>query len=58
MIQWMKKHAMPIQAAKKLPPEKLEGKFITGLIHQTDATEFTDEYQKLIDRLSKKEAGK
>lgn len=58
MIQWMKKHAMPIQAAKKLPPEKMKDKFITGLIHETDATEFTEEYQKLCDRLQKKEAAK
>jgi 2-oxoglutarate ferredoxin oxidoreductase subunit beta len=58
MVSWMKKHAMPIQAAKKLPPEKLKDKFITGLIHETDATEFTEEYQKLVDRLAKKEAAK
>ncbi len=58
MVGWMKKHAMPIQAAKKVPPEKLKGKFITGLIHETDATEFTAEYQKLIDRLAGKEAAK
>jgi 2-oxoglutarate ferredoxin oxidoreductase subunit beta len=58
MIGWMKKHAMPIQAARKLPPEKMKDKFITGLIHETDVTEFTAEYQKLIDRLAGKEAAK
>jgi len=58
MIGWMKKHAMPIQAAKKLPPEKMKDKFITGLIHETDTTEFTAEYQKLVDRLAEKEAAK
>jgi 2-oxoglutarate ferredoxin oxidoreductase subunit beta len=58
MVSWMKKHAMPIQAARKLPPEKLKDKFITGLIHETDASEFTDEYQRLIDRLAGKEAAK
>ena len=55
MIKWFKSHAMPIQAASKVPPEKLKGKFITGLIHETDATEFCDEYQALVDRLSGKE---
>jgi len=58
MLDWMKKHSMPIQAASKVPPEKLVGKFITGLMHETDATEFTDEYKKLVDRLSGKEASK
>jgi 2-oxoglutarate ferredoxin oxidoreductase subunit beta len=56
MLEWMKKHAMPIQAAVKLPPEKMEGKFITGVIHETDASEFCDEYLKLVNRLAQKEA--
>ena len=54
MLQWMKKHAMPIKAAKALSPEKLEGKFLTGVLHETDTPEFTDQYQKLIDRLTAK----
>jgi len=58
MIKWFKTHAMPIEAARKLPPEKLKDKFITGLIHETDATEFCDEYQALVDRLAGKEAGR
>ncbi len=58
MINWMKEHAMPIQAATKLPPEKMVGKFVTGLIHETNATEFCDEYDKLVERLAAKEAGK
>lgn len=58
MVSWMKKHAIPIQAVGKLPPEKLKDKFITGLIHETDVSEFTAEYQKLIDRLAGKEAAK
>jgi 2-oxoglutarate ferredoxin oxidoreductase subunit beta len=58
MITWMKDHAMPIQAAAKLPPEKMVGKFVTGLIHETDATEFCDEYEMLVERLQKKEATK
>ncbi len=45
MITWMKEHAMPIQAAVKLPPEKMVGKFVTGLLHETDATEFCEEYR-------------
>ena len=58
MISWMKEHAMPIQAAAKLPPEKMVGKFVTGLIHETNATEFCEEYDRLVERLAAKEAGK
>jgi len=59
MLDWFKKHAMPIQAARKLPAEKMKDKFVTGLIHETDATEFCQEYDMLLERLgSKKEAEK
>jgi 2-oxoglutarate ferredoxin oxidoreductase subunit beta len=58
MLSWMKDHAMPIQAAAKLPPEKMAGKFVTGVIHETDATEFCEEYEKLLARLAAKEAEK
>jgi 2-oxoglutarate ferredoxin oxidoreductase subunit beta len=58
MIGMMKKQAMPIEAARKLPPEKMKGKFVTGLIHETDATEFTQEYQMMLDRISGKEIQK
>jgi len=58
MLQWMKAHAMPIKAAAALPPEKLKDKFITGVIHETEITEFTEEYQALVDRLAAREEGK
>ncbi len=52
MLMWMKKHAMPIKAAKALSPEKLKDKFLTGVLHEADTPEFTAEYQKLVDRLA------
>jgi 2-oxoglutarate ferredoxin oxidoreductase subunit beta len=58
MLTWMKKHAMPIEAARKLPPEKMKDKFVTGLIYEHDATEFTYEYLLMVDRLAQKEAEK
>jgi 2-oxoglutarate ferredoxin oxidoreductase subunit beta len=58
MLTWMKKHAVAYKMAQNLPPEKMEGKFVTGLIHESDSTEFCEEYQKLIDRMSAKEAAR
>ncbi len=55
MLGWMKKHAMPVKAAKALPPEKLKDKFLTGILHQSDATEFTEEYDNLMKRLAGQE---
>jgi 2-oxoglutarate ferredoxin oxidoreductase subunit beta len=49
MLKWMKSHAMPVKAAKALPPEKLEGKLLTGVLWDVDLPEYCEEYQKLID---------
>lgn len=54
MIRWFKKNALPVEAVEKIPPEKRVGKFVTGLIYESDATEFCDEYQMLVDRLAGK----
>jgi len=55
MLNWMKEHAMPIKAAKALPPEKLVGKFLTGVLWDVEMPEYCDQYQKLIDSFNKKE---
>ncbi len=49
MIQDMKKIALPIKAAKVLPPEKTKGKLLTGVLWDVEKPEFCSEYQKLID---------
>ncbi|MFH1891203.1 MAG: 2-oxoacid:ferredoxin oxidoreductase subunit beta [Candidatus Zixiibacteriota bacterium] len=54
MLDWMKKHAMPIQAARKLPPEKMEGKFVTGLLHDEEKDEYCEKYARLVDELMNK----
>jgi len=51
MLQKMKEEAMPAKAAKALPPEKLKGKYLTGVLWDVDMPEYCEEYQKLIDRL-------
>lgn len=55
MLNWMKEHAMPIKAAKALPPEKLVGKFLTGVLWDVEMPEYCEQYQTLIDSLNKKE---
>jgi 2-oxoglutarate ferredoxin oxidoreductase subunit beta len=53
MINVMKTNAVNVNAAKKLPPEKLEGKFLIGTLHSKPYQEFTDQYDKLIARVQK-----
>lgn len=54
MLKWMKEHAMPAKAAKSLSPEKLEGKFLTGVLWDIDLPEYCDLYQKIIDNFQEK----
>ncbi len=55
MLEWMKKHAIPARAAQNMSPEKLQDKFLTGVLWDVDMPEFCAEYQKLIDSFKKKE---
>jgi 2-oxoglutarate ferredoxin oxidoreductase subunit beta len=53
MLNDFKRIAVNINVAKKLPPEKLEGKFLIGKLHHKPYPEFTQEYDKLILKLQK-----
>ena len=55
MLEWMKKHAIPARAAQGMSPDKLQGKFLTGVLWDVDMPEYCHEYQKLIDSFKKKE---
>lgn len=39
--------------AKKLPPEKLNGKLLRGILHKAERPEYCEEYEKLIRRVKK-----
>ncbi|MBB6216675.1 2-oxoglutarate ferredoxin oxidoreductase subunit beta [Anaerosolibacter carboniphilus] len=53
MMNWLKDHAIDVKAAQKLPPEKLEGKFLIGEFKNVAEPEYTEEYQKIIERFQK-----
>ena len=55
MLNEQKANAVTVTAAAKLPPEKLEGKFIIGELHNSAAPEYTERYQSIIDSLKSKE---
>jgi len=50
MINWQKEHSVSVTAAEKMSPEDLQGKFITGVLHDIEKPEYLDQYQKIIDR--------
>jgi 2-oxoglutarate ferredoxin oxidoreductase subunit beta len=57
MIQWIRDHGVPVTRAKELPPEELEGKFVTGELHVAERPEYTEEYRRLIEKAQKAAEG-
>lgn len=53
MINYLKESFVDIKAAEKLPAEKLVGKHIMGEFKCVQMPEYTEEYQKIIDRFGK-----
>jgi 2-oxoglutarate ferredoxin oxidoreductase subunit beta len=54
MVEWFKGNTVSRKAAEKLPPEKVEGKILTGVFRQEEKPEYCDEYQLIIDKASGK----
>lgn len=50
MLEWQRDHAVNLKQYKLLTAEEKKGKFVIGLIHQTQEPEYTDEYLKLIQK--------
>lgn len=54
MLNWQKEKTVPKVAYDKIPEEKRKGKVIRGILHEDDRIEFTDQYQKLVDKVQNK----
>ncbi|MDD2717607.1 MAG: 2-oxoacid:ferredoxin oxidoreductase subunit beta [Candidatus Wallbacteria bacterium] len=50
MLRWQKENSIDVRAWDKLPPEKRAGKIKTGILADHEYTEYTREYQKIIER--------
>jgi 2-oxoglutarate ferredoxin oxidoreductase subunit beta len=51
MLNTFKDNSVPIAKASKMTSDELKGKIVVGKVHETDATEFCDVYQGMVDRL-------
>lgn len=54
MLNRFKEGAVNMKAAAVMAPEKLEGKFLIGELHNESAPEFTAEYGALVDSIRRK----
>lgn len=48
MLKWQRDHAVTAAAATKLTPEEMADKFIIGVLHQSEAPEYTRQYDEII----------
>ncbi len=51
MIQQLKDDTVSVSKAAKIPTEELENKVVTGILIDVERPEFTENYQKLIERV-------
>ena len=49
MLKWQRDRAVSIEKAAGMSEEELQDKIVTGVLHNVDKPEFTEQYQKLID---------
>lgn len=48
MMKWQKDHAVPLVAYKKLTDQEKVDKFAIGVLYESEAPEYTKEYEKII----------
>ncbi|MEN6412229.1 MAG: 2-oxoacid:ferredoxin oxidoreductase subunit beta [Veillonellales bacterium] len=53
MMKWQRDHGVLLAAYEKLTDEQKKDKFPIGLLHETQAPEYTAEYDKVIARVQK-----
>ncbi len=49
MLRMFKDRAVPVAQSRKMSAADLKDKWVTGVLHEDDKTEFCDEYQKVVD---------
>jgi len=53
MMKWQKENSVMAAKAETMSPEELKGKLVIGMVQELDYPEYTEEYQKIIDRFKK-----
>jgi len=57
MMNRFKELAVPATAAARMTPEELDGKIITGILHQEERPEYCEQYDRLIEKARATAAG-
>lgn len=54
MLRWQRDHAVNVDAAKKLSPEQLADKFLIGMLHRSEGTEYSKGYREVQERAAQR----
>ena len=54
MLKWQRDNLIPLPRFNMMPPEEMAGKKAIGVLAENDFPEYSEEYQKLIDRCQAK----
>jgi len=54
MLNWFKDNAVNIKAASSMTPDKLEGKFLIGEFFHENISEYTADYNNLVESVRRK----
>jgi 2-oxoglutarate ferredoxin oxidoreductase subunit beta len=54
MLKWQKENAVEVRAARKLDPNELEGKVVTGVLFTAQRPEYCQEYERMMARVQGK----
>jgi 2-oxoglutarate ferredoxin oxidoreductase subunit beta len=57
MLRWQKEHALSLERAAATAPEEVAGKFLVGVFRDRDEPEYTEEYDRLMNRARAKATG-
>jgi 2-oxoglutarate ferredoxin oxidoreductase subunit beta len=50
MMRWQRDNAVPVEKARKMSPEEMEGKFEVGILVDREAPSYLEEYNKVRQR--------
>jgi 2-oxoglutarate ferredoxin oxidoreductase subunit beta len=50
MIEWFKENSVRKPVAEKMKPEEVEGKFLIGVLSDSDRTSYNEEYEKVREK--------
>jgi len=57
MMQWQRDNSVPVEKAKEMSPEELQGKIVIGVLMEREFPIYQEEYEKIIER-AKSSGGK